>query len=146
MKCAKCKNAKVITIHSNMFYCEVLRTTIYECSDCKYFKGKNKYNAKKTITEFGTFDSQKEATRFFELKKLQEQGFIHNLECQKKYEIVPKTKDERAVYYIADFVYEQDGKTIAEDVKSKITKKNPTYILKRKLFKYKYSEIIFKEV
>ena len=46
--------------------------------------------------------------------------------------LIPKGKDgERAVKYIADFVYKENGQVIVEDVKGK--KKTQVYILKRKL-------------
>lgn len=145
MKCAKCKNGQKIAIRNNFYFCSVKQMPIYECNVCEFYKGKNKYNAKKVVTDVGRFDSKKEANRFFELDNMQKQGLIKNLECQKRFELVPKTKDERAVFYVADFVYEENGQKIAEDVKSQITKKNPTYILKRKLFKYKYTEYVFVE-
>ena len=56
---------------------------------------------------------------------------------------MPKQKGERAVKYIADFVYIENGKTIVEDAKGFKTEK---YIIKRKLFKYKYPECEFREV
>ncbi len=42
---------------------------------------------------------------------------------------------EKATKYVADFVYTDvaTGKTVVEDVKSPATRKNPTYVLKRKL-------------
>jgi len=43
----------------------------------------------------------------------------------------------------ADFVYEENGKTVVEDVKGVRTR---DYILKRKLFKYNYPDIQFREV
>ena len=91
------------------------------------------------------FDSRKEGSRWIELKMLEKSGSIKNLERQKRFEIVPKTKDERAVYYIADFVYEQDGKLVCEDVKSPATRKDKIYIIKRKLFKYNYPGYEFRE-
>lgn len=53
-------------------------------------------------------------------------------------------KYERAVRYIADFVYTDTmtEKVIVEDVKGY---KTDVYKLKRKLFKYRYPEYIFLE-
>ena len=115
------------------------------CGHCSDRKTKAKYNNQKTIVDNITFDSRKESIRWQELKLLEESGNIKNLERQKRFQIVPKTKGERAVYYVADFVYEQDGKLICEDTKSVITKSNSTYIIKRKLFKYNYPEYEFRE-
>ena len=105
----------------------------------------NKYRNIKTYIGAVQFDSQKEANKFLELKMLEKAGVIKNLERQKRFKIVPKTNDERAVFYVADFVYIQDGKLIVEDVKSDITRKNSTYIIKRKLFKYLFPEYEFRE-
>ena len=66
-----------------------------------------------------------------------------NLRRQVKFELLPSQKGERGVWYIADFVYEENGKTIVEDVKGYRT---DTYIIKRKLFKLKYPEYQFQEV
>ena len=107
---------------------------------------RSKYGNTKTVINGIVFDSKKESDRFLELAMLEKAGVIKNLERQKRFQIVPKTKDEKAVYYIADFVYEQEGKLIAEDVKSIATKKNSTYIIKRKLFKYLYKDYEFREI
>lgn len=110
------------------------------------FKNKtNKYHAEKTVVAGITFDSKKESQRYWELQILQKNGTISNLERQKRFLLIPKTETERAVFYVADFVYSQDGKLICEDVKSAITKKNPAYIIKRKLFKFLYAEYKFVE-
>lgn len=111
-----------------------------------YFARRLKYGNQKTVVGDRTFDSKKEANRFMELCLLQKGGVIQDLECQKRFEIVPKTEDERAVFYIADFVYSENGQLICEDVKSQITRQNPTYIIKRKLFKYLYKNYKFREV
>ena len=144
MSCKKCKNYQGEKF--GYFFCkEKGRILPWLEDNCKTYAAKSKYNNSKTITDGIVFDSKKESNRFLELKMLEKSGIIENLERQKKFEIVPKTKDERAVFYVADFVYKQDGKLIAEDVKSDITRKNPTYIIKRKLFKYNYPEYEFRE-
>lgn len=94
-----------------------------------------KYHAKKTELDGITFDSRKEAQRYAELKLLERSGAIHNLQRQVRYELIPAQKKdgktiERACHYIADFVYEDNGKTVVEDVKGYRTKE---YVLKRKL-------------
>ena len=52
-----------------------------------------------------------------ELKLLQRAGKIRNLRCQVPFELVPKQDGERAVKYIADFVYEENGSMVVEDAK-----------------------------
>ena len=94
-----------------------------------------KYHAKKTELDGITFDSKKEANRYAELKLLERSGAIHNLQRQVRYELIPAQKKngktvERACHYIADFVYEENGKPVVEDVKGFRTKE---YVLKRKL-------------
>ena len=75
-----------------------------------------KYHAKKTGLDGLTFDSQKEARRYAELKLLERAGQIHSLRRQVKYELIPAQKIhgrtvERACSYMADFVYEENGQT-----------------------------------
>lgn len=103
----------------------------------------NKYHARKVVRDGITFDSAKEAKRYSELRILERCGQISNLRLQVPFELIPKNKEERAVKYIADFVYDENGKTIVEDVKGMKTR---DYIIKRKLMKWRYPEIKFKEV
>lgn len=97
----------------------------------------SKYKNKKTIFDGLTFDSQKEARRYKQLKVLEKQGLIQNLRMQVKYELIPKQKGERACFYIADFVYDDiaTGETVIEDVKGIRT---DVYKIKRKLMLYVY--------
>lgn len=104
----------------------------------------SKYNNKKTIVDGIAFDSKKEAYRYEELKILEKANIIKNLARQVPFELIPKQRGERAVRYIADFVYidTKTGNIIVEDVKGF---KTDVYKLKRKLFKYRYPEYIFFE-
>lgn len=98
----------------------------------------SKYGAQKTTFQGRQFDSKKEAERFAELRYKQMGKLISGLECQVKYELIPNQRDEngkvieRAVTYIADFVYTdlKTGEQIVEDTKGVKTKE---YIIKRKL-------------
>ena len=96
------------------------------------------------------FDSNKEGARYEELKLLQRAGEISDLRLQVPFELVPNQKRngkviERAVKYIADFVYtDKDGETVVEDVKSPATK-TAVYTLKRKLMLWEFG-IEIKEV
>ena len=81
--------------------------------------------------------------RYLELKQLEKSGEISDLELQPKFLLIPKTeKGGRAVYYIADFKYTKDGKTIYEDVKGVQT---DVYKLKKKLLMWIYPDIHFYE-
>ncbi len=103
----------------------------------KEIKKKSKYNNIKTRTFDGIYhDSEKEARRWLDLCRLQRAGLISGLRRQVGYELIPKQEGERAVKYIADFVYQQNGKEVVEDVKSPATRKNPEYVIKRKLMLY----------
>ena len=79
----------------------------------------NKYHNRKVTVNGITFDSQKEAARWQELRLMEQAGEIVGLNRQLRIEIVPKTKLHKARYYVADFVYFDKGKnkTIYEDVK-----------------------------
>lgn len=131
------------------------------------YKKKQKYNNKKTIVNGISFDSQKEARRYQELVMLVQTGQIKNLERQVKYILIPaqyetverygkkgqKLKDgqkllEREVAYVADFVYEENGETIVEDIKGY---RDPSsagfakFIIKRKMMLY-FHNIRIKEI
>ena len=116
----------------------------------------NKYNAKKVSVDGIEFDSKKEARRYQELLLLQKAGEIHMLERQKVYELLPAQRGpdtvgkrggvikgkllERAVEYVADFVYtDKNGKTVVEDVKGlREGGAYAVFVLKRKLMLYRY--------
>lgn len=99
----------------------------------------NKYHAKKTTVAGITFDSRKEADRYLTLKAMEEEGLIENLRRQVRYELVPAFdvdgRHYRPVFYMADFVYVEDGKEVVEDVKGMRT---DVYRLKSKLFARRY--------
>lgn len=103
-----------------------------------------KYHNQKTTIDGIVFDSKKEAKRYTVLRSLQEGGYIRGLGLQVPFELIPKQSGERAVKYIADFVYWDVEKQVAivEDVKGY---KTDVYKLKRKLFKWRYPEYEFLE-
>jgi hypothetical protein len=88
----------------------------------------NKYNAKKTTLDGIVFDSLMEADRWAVLRLLEKQGMIKDLSRQVRFEIIPKTKRNKAHSYTVDFVYYENGRMIAEDVKGV---KTADYILRR---------------
>lgn len=114
----------------------------------------SKYHNQVTITSDGIkHASQKEATRWCELKLLERAGKIADLRRQVEYELIPAQYEtyerfskrgeklgdgmrvaERRVVYVADFVYiDENGQEIVEDTKGVRTKE---YIIKRKLMRY----------
>ena len=107
----------------------------------------SKYKNQKVTFMGITFDSQLEANRYGELVLMQRAGEITDLRRQVEYELIPSQREpdtfgprggrkpgkviERAVYYIADFVYkDKQGNTVVEDTKGV---KTPDYTIKRKL-------------
>lgn len=98
----------------------------------------SKFFSKKVKVDGMVFDSKKEYQRWLELQELEKKGDICCLQRQVKFVLLPKQNGERAVTYVADYVYVYGDILVVEDVKSKYTKKQPKYILKRKLFKFMY--------
>lgn len=112
----------------------------------------HKYHNRKIIVDGEIFDSVKESSRYLQLKSLEKIKAISNLKRQVKYTIIPAQKDEngktieRQCVYIADFVYQQNGRTVVEDVKGyRGGCAYSVFTIKRKLMLYKYG-IRVKEV
>ena len=103
----------------------------------------SKYHAHKTEYDGHIFDSEIEMKRYVYLREKEDNGEISQLHCQVKYELIPKTKTERAVTYRADFQYYEGCQLVAEDVKGYRTK---DYIIKRKIFKWRFPHVEFREV
>lgn len=105
----------------------------------------NKYRNKKVQIDMYVFDSIAESRRYKELVLLQRAGKISELQLQPKFllqESFRKNgKTYRKIEYIADFMYEEDGKIIVEDVKGKETE---VFKLKHKLFEKKYPALELK--
>lgn len=116
-----------------------------------------KYGNKKITVDGRTFDSKREYNRYCELKLMERGKAISNLQTQVEFELIPAQFEtvptgelykrgarkgtpkmkrvcvEQSVKYIADFVYQENGKTVVEDTKGFRTK---DYIIKRKLMLY----------
>ena len=120
-------------------------------------QSRNKFGARKIKNAWGEFDSRAEWMRYVELLDMQKKGLISSLERQVKYEIIPaikvmkevalktKTKlvertDELAAHYTCDFQYMQDGVLVIEDAKSRATRQEKDYVLRRKLMKHLIQE------
>jgi hypothetical protein len=103
---------------------------------------KSKYNSKKAEVDGIIFDSKGEARKYAELKLLEQSGKISNLQLQVIFELQPKFKKNgktiRAINYVADFVYHQDNQVVVLDFKGMIL---PQFILKKKLFEYKFPDL-----
>ena len=126
----------------------------------RFFRNKPKYKNRKVNIDGVEFDLMKEYWRFAELKQMQAEGKITDLERQVKYILLPAQREpdttgkrggvkkgkllEREVAYYADFVYRlaDTGTLIVEDTKGMRTTE---YIIKRKLLLYMHG-IRIKEV
>lgn len=111
---------------------------------------RNKYHAQKCKVGNEVFNSRKELHRYEELCLLEKAGHIKNLRREVKYVLIPAQREvvwkngrpkqgrviERECTYIADFVYEENGQTVVEDVKGGNATKTDKYIIKRKLMLY----------
>ena len=103
---------------------------------------RSKYGNRK-VTLYGmTFDSKKEGERYMFLRSEQLAGHISNLRCQVPFVVIPPVDKELGTKYIADFVYEKDGKMVVEDAKGFRTE---VFKIKKKLMRWRYG-IEVKEV
>lgn len=115
----------------------------------------NKYRNKKVSFQGEEFDSKREMQRYLVLKDAESKGIIQNLQKQVNFELIPKIEEDVVVHlkrkdkiqrktiqlpivYRADFVYEKDGVMVVEDVKISDYLLPKDYILKEKLFRWKY--------
>ncbi|WP_044977961.1 DUF1064 domain-containing protein [Taylorella asinigenitalis] len=97
--------------------------------------GYRKYRNQKCECDGFTFDSKREMYRYQELKLLEKAGEIDDVRLQVSFELIPANDDYRAIKYVADFTYCENGKRIVEDVKGFKTKE---YQLKKKLMRHVY--------
>lgn len=122
-------------------------------------KKRPKYGNKKVEYQGKLFDSKREMQRYIVLKEAEEKGLISDLRTQITFELIPsiteeyvehlKTKDkiktrvlQRAVTYKADFVYVKNGEEIVEDVKVAKGLIPKEFVLKEKIFFWKYGKRI----
>lgn len=91
---------------------------------------RSKYGNIRTEVDGIKFHSRKEAARYEVLRDMNAAGLISDLRLQVSYQIT--VNGAKVCRYIADFVYTQNGVSIVEDVKGRIT---DVYRLKKKLMK-----------
>lgn len=105
---------------------------------------RTKYNNKITTVDGFTFDSKKEASRYFELKMLQRAGELSNLELQPRIPLM--VNGVKIGAYVGDFRYQtKSGDLVVEDVKSPVTK-TPVYNLKKKILATLTPPVLIKEI
>lgn len=104
-------------------------------------KRASKFGNIKTVVDGIEFSSKKEARRYGELRILEKAGEIRDLQLQPRFPF--KVNDVSVCTYVGDFSYiinpkpgdQHVGTYVLEDVKSAITRKDPVYRIKNKLFK-----------
>jgi len=96
----------------------------------------SKYRNEKCESGGIKFDSKREMMRWHDLVQMQARGEISELELQVPFVLAPAVvingRKRPALRYVADFVYEKDGKTVTEDVKGRVTE---GFRIKRHLMK-----------
>jgi hypothetical protein len=107
---------------------------------------KSKYLNKKTVVDNIKFASQKEASYYQDLKLLYRAGEVIKFELQPEFILQDKFRKNgkaiRAIKYIADFkVTYKDGHTEIVDTKGF---KKESFLLKAKMFEYKYPDLEIK--
>ena len=118
-----------------------------------------RYNHTKVEADGLKFDSKKEYRRYLFLKEAQERGEIRDLQTQVKFELIPpvieeyiehlKTKDkvktrtlQLAITWTADFVYYKGDEMVVEDVKPSKALLSDRFVIKEKLFFWRYRKKI----
>ena len=109
----------------------------------------NKYGAKQIMINGHMFPSHREAEYYLTYKAMLDDGEIVNLELQPRFVLIPAYtnhagKKIRPCHYTADFLLTYpDGRQKVVEVKGFRTR---DYMLRRKLFEWKYREYEFEEV
>lgn len=96
----------------------------------------NKFSNIKTEVDGIIFHSKREATRYRDLKLMQQHGLIAGLVLQPRYPLL--VNGEKVATYIGDFEYIEQGQKIVEDVKAPHLRKHMYYRLKKKLMRALY--------
>ena len=109
---------------------------------------KNKYGNKKVKLDGYNFDSKRESIYYLKYKRQLIDGKIIELILQPSFVLQDKFKDRdgvshRAIKYVADFKFIENGQTVVIDVKGFLT---DVFKLKKKMFLRKYPELVFREV
>lgn len=108
-------------------------------------KRENKFGARKTRIGELTFDSQKEANRYLELKGMEERGEIRDLLLQCQINLMEgftyQGEKVRPINYTADFVYMEGKFTVIEDVKSEATARTEAFRLRWRLLQWHYRDV-----
>lgn len=105
---------------------------------------RNRYKAKPQTIDGVRFASTREANRFCILKLMQKAGEISGLTPHPRFSLV--VNGVLIGHYTADASYFQNGKQVAEEVKSSGTRKEAAYRFRVKVFQALNPGIVFREV
>lgn len=92
---------------------------------------RRKYGNKITVVDGLRFDSKHEAACWRKLVERERTGEIRGLRRQVRFALT--VNGEAVCTYVADYVFEEDGMRVVADAKSEITRKDPAYVIKKKL-------------
>ena len=106
-------------------------------------KSRSKYRAIPTVLDGIRFASKGEARRYAELRLLERAGEISCLTLQPSFVLQEKFTDaagvkHRAIKYVGDFKYLENGRTVVEDFKGMETQ---AFRIKSKLFRAMYRDV-----
>ena len=113
------------------------------------FRRTNKYKNKIIRYNGINFQSERECNRYKELLLLKRAKLIKDLELQKPFVLlepyIKNGKKINGIKYYADFYYTdiKTGLPVVEDAKGV---KTQVYIIKKKLFEFKYKDLEIREV
>jgi len=110
----------------------------------------NKFHARKTPHDGYVFDSGKECQRYKDLRLLEFAGEITDLTVHPKFILQEgfmwHDKKIQPITYSADFMYQEDGKTIVSDVKGGKATQTQLFKVKVKMLKKRFPELDFRIV
>ena len=128
---------------------ESIRT--YEEVEALMRPSRNKYGAKKCQLDGHKFDSQAEMRHYLVLREMQRAGEITDLEVHPKYRLLPSFRNKqgkklRPVTYTPDFRYVDGKGQVVEDVKGRKATTTQAFVIKSKLFQWRYRDVRFEIV
>jgi len=111
----------------------------------------SKFGAKVTEVDGIKFPSKKEAARWEYLNHMQQVGKIEDLERQPRYILQESFRDRtgvlhRQIAYTADFRYKEDGALVVEEVKGGKATQTTDFVIRKKLFLFRYPEVDYRIV
>lgn len=90
----------------------------------------SKYHSVKEEVDGIVFASKKEASRYRQLKLMEQAKAIQDLRIQVAFPLIKKSQHGREIKYVADFVYYDNGHLVVEDTKGYRT---DVYKIKKRL-------------